>query len=183
MNQVMPLDRACKNFEEDLVLYYYGEISGAERERVDQHIFICASCQSFVADLNRVLPPIAEAQKLPETFWDNYYLETVAKLTEHDGRKNWWRQWFVPMRLWMVPAFSTAMIAIVAGALVLGRGNFVSDTAPANIPAEVLADSNQLEFFQSLEILESLNKLEEPDGKKPEAKSSYYLYEPAAKTA
>jgi hypothetical protein len=183
MKNSVPLKNACKNFEEDLVLYYYGENHGSERRRVEQHLSGCVSCQSFVNDLNRVLPPIAEQEKLPQTFWDNYYRETIDKLAAQDERKYWWRNLFAPMKTWMVPAFGTAAVAVLAVALVLGKGSFISDAAPANIPQEILADSNQLEFFQSLEMLESLNKLEEQDGNKPEADTSKLMIGRAAKAA
>jgi len=38
MKTPMPLQSACKEFEEDLVLYYYGETSEEERRRVGQHL-------------------------------------------------------------------------------------------------------------------------------------------------
>lgn len=183
MNHAMPLDNACKNFEEDLVLYYYGEINGTEHQRIEQHLSTCRGCRSFVDDLKRVLPPMAEPQKMPQTFWDNYYRETVAKLAEQDERKNRWRNWLVPMRTWMVPAFGTAVVAVLALALVLGKVNIFTDSTPANIPQEILADSNQLEFFQSLDMLESLNKLEEQDGKKPESNTSELMIGRAAHAA
>jgi len=62
----------------------------------------------------------------------------------------------------------------LAIALVLDKSDMVSfiDTPAPSIPAEVLVDSNQLEFFKSLEILESLGTLEELDASKPEPKTS-----------
>jgi predicted anti-sigma-YlaC factor YlaD len=169
MKHGLPLDNACKNFEEDLVLHYYGENNSVERRRVEQHLSICHGCQSFVDDLYRVLPPMAEQQKLPQTFWDSYYRETVAKLAEQDERKHWWRAWLAPMKTWMVPAFGTAALAVT---LLLGKVNISTDSNPVNIPQDVLADSNQLEFFQSLDMLESLDKLDDQDSNKPEAKTS-----------
>ena len=172
MKNGLPLDNACKNFEEDLVLHYYGENNSVERRRVEQHLSICHGCKSFVDDLYRVLPPMAEQQKLPQTFWDNYYRETVAKLAEQDERKHWWRTWLAPMKTWMVPAFGTAAVGVLAVTLLLGKVNISTDSNPVNIPQDVLADSNQLEFFQSLDMLESLDKLDDQDSNKPEAKTS-----------
>jgi hypothetical protein len=37
------------------------------------------------------------------------------------------------------------------------------------IPHEILADENQLQFFESMDLLESLGKLEAQDEQKPEA--------------
>jgi len=79
------------------------------------------------------------------------------------------------MNGWLVPAFGTVAVAVLAIVLVIEKRDVVSnlDTASANIPAEVLVDSNQLEFFKSLEILESLSTLEQQEGVKPERKTSF----------
>jgi len=175
MKHGLPLDNACKNFEEDLVLHYYGENNRVERRRVEQHLSICHGCKSFVDDLYRVLPSMAEQQKLPQTFWDNYYRETIAKLAEQDERKHWWRGWFAPIKTWMVPAFGTVAVGVLAVTLLTGKVNVSNDSNPVNIPQEVLADSNQLEFFQSLDMLESLDKLDEQDSNKPDAKTNTLL--------
>ena len=173
-NRVAPLEGACKCYEEDLVLYYYAETGANERVTIEQHLTQCLRCRKFVDDLGRVLPQMAPKPELPQVFWDNYFRQTVAKLDEQAVRQNWWRRWFAPMNGWLVPAFGTVAIAMFAIALMLGKGNFTStaETAPGNIPAEVLVDSNQIEFFKSLEILESLSTLEEQDSAKPERKTS-----------
>ena len=36
MKNGLPLDNACKTFEEDLVLHYYGENNSVERRRVER---------------------------------------------------------------------------------------------------------------------------------------------------
>ena len=174
-NRVGPLEGACKSYEEDLVLYYYAETSVGERAVIEQHLARCLRCRKFVDDLGRVLPKMAPKPELPQAFWDNYYRETVVKLDEQAARQNWWRRWLAPMNGWLVPAFGTVAIAVFAIALMLPKGNFTStgDTASVNIPAEVLVDSNQLEFFKSMEILESLSTLEEQDVAKPERKTSH----------
>jgi hypothetical protein len=174
-NRVAPLESACKSYEEDLVLYYYAETGANERATIEQHLAQCLRCRKFVDDLGRVLPQMAPKPELPQAFWDNYFRETVAKLDEQSARQNWWRRWLTPMNGWLVPAFGTVAIAVFAIALMLEKGDFKSmtDTAPVNIPAEVLVDSNQLEFFKSMDILESLSTLEEQDGAKPARKTSH----------
>ena len=174
-NRVAPLESACKSYEEDLVLYYYAETGANERATIEQHLAQCLRCRKFVDDLGRVLPQMAPKPELPQAFWDNYFRETVAKLDEQSARQNWWRRWLTPMNGWLVPAFGTVAIAVLASALMLGKGSFTStaQTVPVKIPAEVLVDSNQLEFFKSLEILESLSTLEEQDGAKPARKTSH----------
>ena len=174
-NRLGPLEGACKSYEEDLVLYYYAETGAGERAALEQHLAHCLRCRKFVDDLGRVLPQMAPKPELPQVFWDNYFRETVAKLDEQAVRQNWWRRWVTPMNGWLVPAVGTVAVAVFAIALNFAKGDFKSsaDTASVNIPAEVLVDSNQLEFFKSMEILESLSTLEEQDVAKPERKTSH----------
>ena len=174
MKNSAPLNRACKSYEEDLVLYYYGESSESDRRRVEQHLSACVCCRRFVLDLRELLPQMAKSQALPQAFWDNYFRETVAKLNQQEQRKHFWRNLFAPMKIWLVPAFGTAAVAILAIALVLGKGTLPGfiDKSSDNLPQEVIADANQLEFFISLDMLESLSRLEEQEGDKVAPKSS-----------
>lgn len=171
MKNAMPLQSACKEFEEDLVLYYYGETSEEERRRFGQHLSGCLRCQGFLGDLQRLLPQMARTEELPQSFWDNYYRETVAKLAQQDERKHWWRALIPSMKIWMVPAFGTVAMAVFVIGLLFGKGNLSSFTVrpTEKIPHEILADENQLQFFESMDLLESLGKLEAQDEQKPEA--------------
>jgi hypothetical protein len=185
MEKVAPLKNACKNFEEDLVLHYYGENSDTDRRRVEQHLVSCLPCRSFLDDLRRLLPQIGQQAALPQAFWDNYYRETIAKLALREEQKSRWRDLFAPMRLWMVPAFGTAAVAILAIAIVIGKGGLTTllDRPPASIPQEILVDSNQLEFFKSLDMLESLSHLERQDGDGATPKSNQSSLGSGAETA
>ena len=44
------LETMCKELEEDLVLYYYGEIADDEKRRIDQHLGNCSGCGRFLED-------------------------------------------------------------------------------------------------------------------------------------
>jgi predicted anti-sigma-YlaC factor YlaD len=161
---------ACRDFEEDLVLHYYGDGSEEERNRVENHLQECSPCRIFLEDLRRLLPQMAKPNELPQSFWDNYYRETLAKLAALEERKFRWRNLFAPMRAWMLPAFGTAAVAVLAVALVLTKGhwNFSLKQSGESIPQEILVDTNQLEFFKSMDMLEALSKLETLDGTKLE---------------
>jgi hypothetical protein len=156
------LETMCKGFEEDLVLYYYGELGDREKQRVEQHLGKCVGCGCFVEDLHRLLPQIGLPEELPKSFWDDYYREMVAKLTYQREQKFYWRNLFAPMRMWMIPAFGTAVIAALAFGVVLSKGNLSSlyNQAPERIPREIVTDTEQLEFFRSLDMLEALSALE-----------------------
>lgn len=161
----------CKRFEEDLVLYYYGEIGDHEKQKVEQHLGYCAGCSGFIGDLHRFLPQMALPEELPQSFWDDYYRETVAKLTHQREQKSYLRNLFAPMRTWMIPAFGTAIIAALAFGVVLSKGNLNSlyNQPQERIPTEIVTDTEQLEFFRSLDMLEALSALEGLETSKAEA--------------
>lgn len=173
MKKNSPLSGACKKYEEDLVLYYYAESSAADSHRVERHLSACIACRRFVDDLRGLLPQLAKCQELPQTFWDSYYRETVTKLQEREARHYGWRNLLEPMRTWLVPALSTAVVAVLALGLLIGRGSLplFMNGSSANLPEEIIADANQLEFFRSLDMLESFNQLEEHDGGRIKPKS------------
>ncbi len=171
MNTIEPLESACKQYEEDLVLHYYGENSEDERRHVEKHLSGCHSCRRFLDDLRGLLPQITRAEEMPQTFWDNYYRETLSKLAEQDEQKSWWQSLFPPMRTWLVPAFGTVAVAVLVIGLVFGKGNLKLFVEPRQeqIPQEIITDRSQLEFFESMDILESLSKLEAQDDQTTDA--------------
>ena len=173
MKKKSPLSGACRKYEEDLVLYYYAESSVAESQRVERHLSGCMACRGFVDDLRGLLPQLAKSQELPQTFWDSYYRETVAKLNQRAERNDWWRNLLAPMKTWLVPAFGTAAVVVLALGLLFGRGSspLFIDGSSADLPEEIIADANQLEFFKSLDMLESLGQIEEQGGGKMNPKS------------
>lgn len=165
------LENACEEFEADLVLYYYGEGSAAERRCIENHIDGCRQCARFMDDLRGLLPQISKTTELPQTFWDNYYREVVHKLEQARERRSWWRRLVPTFGGWAIPAFGTAVVAVFAVALVFGNGDWSlrsSSTPQESIPQEILSDSRDLEFFNSLDLLESLPTLEKMDGSGPE---------------
>jgi hypothetical protein len=65
----------------------------------------------------------------------------------------------------MLPAFGTVAVAVLAIGLLLGKGDstrFAEKSSDA-IPQEILADANELEFFESLDMFIWLSKLKEQD--------------------
>jgi hypothetical protein len=75
------------------------------------------------------------------------------------------------MRMWMIPAFGTAVIAALAFGVVLGKGNLSSlyNQPQERIPREIVTDTEQLEFFRSLDMLEALSGLEGLETSKADA--------------
>jgi hypothetical protein len=168
------LENACADFEADLVLYYYGDGSEVERRRVEAHLMKCERCGRFLDDLRGLLPQMATKAELPPNFWNDYYREMIRKLDQARERKSWWRNLVPNFGTWAVPAFGTAMVVVLAVALIFGEGDWNPALNQANqapqemIPQEILSDSSRLEFFKSLDMLESLNALEKMDGARAE---------------
>jgi hypothetical protein len=70
-----------------------------------------------------------------------------------------------------VPAFGTATVVVLAVAMIFGQGDWNSPPKQAQyemIPQEILTDAGRLEFFKSLDMLESLTTLEKMDGVRAE---------------
>jgi predicted anti-sigma-YlaC factor YlaD len=168
------LQNACKEFEEDLVLHYYGEGSAAERQRVESHLVGCSLCRGFSDDLSRLLPQMAKPTELPPSFWDKYYREVIDKLAEQQERGPWWRVLFAPIQGWAVPAFGTAVVLVLGLALTLGNvaWNPFEEPNQGTIPQEILSDPNRVEFFKSMELVESLRRLEAMEGSNIERRNT-----------
>ena len=165
-------ESGCKAYEEDLVLHYYGEIAPADRQRVEDHLSSCVPCREFLSDLQKMLPGMAKNEALPPSFWNSYFNETIGKLAEQEERKHWWRRWFQPLNGWMVPAFGTAAVAAIALTFVINTNGIFGNKSTTTLPQEVLADSNKLEFFRSLDMLESLQQLEEQERNRKEPQAN-----------
>ncbi|HXG50288.1 MAG TPA: zf-HC2 domain-containing protein [candidate division Zixibacteria bacterium] len=170
-----PKGRSCKQLAEDLVLYYYGELEAGDRPRVEAHVERCVSCRGFLDDLRRLLPAMAKSDPLPESFWDDYYREMVAKLSAYQERRSWWKEFLAPMRSWAIPAFGTAMAVVLGLGLTLTSLKWNKARQPEPIPQEILSDANKLEFFKSMDLVEAWIQLEQQDGSRLESGQSRNL--------
>ncbi len=47
---------ACAELESDLVLFHYGDLDGAERQRMEVHLRECFACAQSLSDLADLLP-------------------------------------------------------------------------------------------------------------------------------
>lgn len=155
------LRTACKNFEQDLVLYYYGECVGAEQNRIESHLEDCSSCRHFLDDLRKLLPLTAKPDEPPQAFWESYTREIRKKLTAAEERASWGSALFTFFRPWPVPALATALVLVLALTLTLTKGRWYPN---GGVPEEeaILED---LEFFKAMDFLESIDLLEAIEGK------------------
>jgi predicted anti-sigma-YlaC factor YlaD len=169
------LESACQGFEEDLVLYYYQDLSEADRGRLEEHVGECRRCGHFLDELAKLLSQAAGAsQELPPFFWPQYSAEVMEKI--QIAQRPWWRNLMAPARLWMMPALGTAAVAVLALGLVFGnRAWNPRPEAVATVPQELLVDAVNVEFFKSMDLLESLPVLEKMEASGKESMGTQQL--------
>src|SRR4029453_939909 len=113
---------ACTQWEEDLVLHYYGELAGSEREAVDDHVRGCEPCRFYLKELESILPLTVKPDEPPQAFWGDYRREKRRKPTRVSDRKSWWQRPAAFFQPWAIPVSATAAVAILALTLTFGKG-------------------------------------------------------------
>jgi Putative zinc-finger len=153
---------ACKSFEEDLVLYYYGELGGDERTAVEAHLPGCQTCRLYLKKLESILPLTVKPDEPPQEFWNDYSREMRRKLAEASERKYWWQSLAVFLQPWAIPASATAIVALLALTFTFGKGFWKAKEAPQADEAvvEILPMAENLEFFKTMEVLDAMDLLE-----------------------
>jgi hypothetical protein len=156
------LSTACKAFEQDLVLFYYGELSGVERSKVENHIHRCQTCPLYLKELGSLLPLTVEAEAPVADFWADYSLEMRRKLDQLDEKKSWWRALPEMFQSWTLPALATTTVIILALTLTFGKAVWQGREEPVDEQGivEVLPIAENLEFFGTMEVLDALDFLE-----------------------
>jgi predicted anti-sigma-YlaC factor YlaD len=154
---------ACKEFEQDLVLYYYHECGEAEQRRVSSHLASCASCQALLLELKTLLPGTIKADEPAPTFWQDYSRELRTKLAENEEKSDWRQGISWLFRRWPVPAVATAMI--LALALTFTKGWLpLHQPRQEREPMEMAAVTDNLDFFNSMDFLDSMDLMEAVEG-------------------
>ena len=160
------LKKACRDLEQDLILYYYGECAEGERSRVAAHLRDCGRCRGFLDDLGNLLPLTVRADEPPEALWQDYSMEMRARLASAEQKRRWQG---VPYLLspWPMSAMVMGLVLILAVALTFFKGRWDSRHArPAEEVLEVLPIVENLEFFETMELLDALEKPEGSEVKK-----------------
>lgn len=154
---------ACKDYEQDLVLYYYGESSPSERERTERHLKSCGACQGFLDDVRLLLPLTVKPDEPAEAFWQSYSRELKGKLEAAKPQSLWQRIFPSFLSPWRVPALATALTLLLAVGLTVTRDRPQRQDSPPAQEAllEVLPLAENLEFFTAMDILDSMELIEE----------------------
>jgi anti-sigma factor RsiW len=156
----------CKEQEENLVLFHYGDLPGAERSDMQAHLQSCAACAAYLRDLTALMPLTIETDQPPQGFWTDYNREFRHKLDGLAERKNW-RQRLAD--LWQprwLPTFATAAVVALALTFTLGKGMWSKNDPTQEDAAimELLPVAENLDFFKSMEVLDDLDLLESMGG-------------------
>lgn len=152
----------CAEREENLVLFHYGDLAGAERETLQMHLQSCAACAGYLKDLDALLPLTIATDEPGQSFWMDYDRELRRKI-DNLGETTTWKQtvrnFFKPP--W-VPAFATAAVVALALTFTMSR-DFWSSSDPAKdamVILELMPVAENLEFFNAMEVLDHLDLLE-----------------------
>jgi len=155
---------ACKDFEADLVLYYYQDLAGSERHRVESHLESCAPCRAFLEELRSFLPGTVEADEPSPVFWQNYNREMRAKLAAKEERRGWREAFSFLFRPWPVPAMAAALIVVLA--LTFSKEWLPFSQSPQDPELVKMTEvPENLDFLKSLDFLDSMDLLEAVEGK------------------
>jgi predicted anti-sigma-YlaC factor YlaD len=158
---------ACTAFEQDLVLYHYGECSGIEKQRVESHLESCAACRGFLQELKSFLPSTVETDEPPPSFWQDYSRELRIKLSDRQERSGgWWPSITALFRPWPVPVLAAG--AIVAIGLTISLSNSRRPEPPSS--PEYVEMATNADFFRSMDLLDSMDLLESVEGQEAQQK-------------
>lgn len=152
---------ACKQFEEDLVLYHYNELAGAARDSVAAHLNNCAACRASLDQLAALMPGTVAQDEPPEKFWADYSRELRQKLDAVAERPSLWSSvtaWLRPMPL---TAFATGAVVLLALTFTVGKKYWhKTETAFDDEEVAIMSSSQDLDLLKNLEILDALEVLE-----------------------
>jgi len=157
-----PAAKSCQSLAEDLVLYYYGELSESARRNCEAHLNDCQACRATLAEMSQLLPLTVADDAPPQAFWNDYSREMRRKLESATERQSWWRTAGALFRSTPLPALATGAVLLLVLALTLGRG-FWQTPGPApddESLMEVLPIAERLDFFSNMELLDNMELLE-----------------------
>jgi hypothetical protein len=161
----------CNEFEQDLVLYHYGDLSGEGRDRLTTHLRACSGCETYLKELAALLPLTVNTDEPGEEFWQNYSRELRHKLADLQEQKSWWQEFQAFLRPWTLPALAGTAVVALAVTLNIANKTTPIDDLPAADPAlmEVLPMAENLELFNNMDVLENIEVLEVMEGTGNEA--------------
>jgi anti-sigma factor RsiW len=149
-------DTVCKDYEELLVLYHYGELEPSVSEDVAAHLKHCPDCEKELGEISRL---IAAAPRYTPTQWEiartvNGVMDSISAVKA--------RRWFGKL----VPAYIAAAAAVAAIVLSVTVPKFI-DRAPqenqvlAQGDWEVLENYDVIKDYEVIEQMDNIDNLDQ----------------------
>jgi anti-sigma factor RsiW len=156
------LSLPCKELEENLVLFHYGDLADTERDALQVHLGSCAGCADYLKELTALLPLTIKTDEPPQTFWTDYSRELRHKIAEASEKKSWRQRLGALFQPRLVPVFAAAAVVALALTLTLGKSMWrTNDSAQEDAAMlEILPVAENLEFFNAMDVLDDLDLLE-----------------------
>jgi hypothetical protein len=152
----------CPTHEEDLVLFHYGDLAGAERANIEKHVTTCTGCAAYLNELASLLPLTVKSDEPPQEFWMNYNRELRHKIDDAAEKSSWWPMLSAIFRPRLITVLGATAVIVMALTFTLGR-NFwpTKDNARDDDEvAEVLPVAENLDFYSAMDVLDDLDVLE-----------------------
>ena len=157
-----PLSRPCKELEEDLVLFHYGELRDGEHDALQNHLGSYASCATYLHELGALLPLTVVTDEPQQTFWTDYSREMRHKLDAAGAEKSWRQSFAALFQPRLIPAFAAAAVVALTLTFTVEKGMWRANDLPREDEAliEALPVAENLEFFKAMDVLDDLDLLE-----------------------
>ncbi len=150
--------REKKHPEVELIPFLRGELTPAERERVERHLGECPRCGESAAELAGLLRDLkASAPEPPEIDWRRYRAELRTRLAEREERRS---RWALPR---LVPAAGLAAVAALALLLLLRPATQQDTSGEGLLAFDETAIGGNLELLQNFDVVANLDLLEDLD--------------------
>jgi anti-sigma factor RsiW len=160
---------AATHPETELVPFARGELSAAERDRVQHHLDGCAQCRESMDGLTTTMQRLAaRIEELPTPEWSAYRRELRLKLAQRtEAQSRWWR----PGVIWASLATAGIGIAALIFALSIrpstpgltpGVDQLAMEQPAEPVDAGLLRDYpvvEQLDLLEDYDVIEHLDQL------------------------
>jgi hypothetical protein len=151
----------CREFEEDLVLFHYGELDESASENIISHLKSCTACRESFDEMKLLMPMTIIRDEPPETFWSEYSRELRQKIDAVAEKPSWWEQlvsWIRPLPL---PALAACAVVLLALTFTVGKKYWDIPDAPGDDDViAIMSTSQDLDLIENLELLDALDVLE-----------------------
>ena len=145
----MDKNRPCEGYEEDLILYHYGELESEKASVTSAHMESCAACRAYMDELVRLLAAVPA--DMPGHAARIRAVDRV--MAGIAPRRLEWRRRLVPAAI--------ALTALVAAVMFSVYNPFVTDKPQT--PEQMVMAQADPEVLENLDLLKDLNVIEELD--------------------